>query len=218
MSSSRSKSESPIPNGDVCLVCGIGDSHADNAIIYCERCLVPVHQACYAVGSVPKGDWYCDPCRVFADGFANWKADAPPDDDELGEMDDEGRAAVASVPRCELCPVRGGALKVRVSAVARARRSVWWGCRGWGRGCQCLVAKGLPLQFCPWIPGPPASPIASTQSASLHQSVPSQKGPVHTAILPKLGRHKLRLPSPFPTARRPCHCLLPRPAYGATWS
>ena len=171
MSSSRSKSESPVPNGDVCLVCGIGDSHADNAIIYCERCLVPVHQACYAVGSVPKGDWYCDPCRVFTDGFANWKADAPPDDDELGEMDDEGRAAVASVPRCELCPARGGALKVRVSAVARAReRSVCGGGVAWAVAAMAWSQTACLSQFCPWIPGPPPSHCFDPKRS---QSVPS---------------------------------------------
>ena len=102
----------------VCLVCGIGDSHADNAVIYCDRCLVPVHQACYAVGSVPKGDWFCDPCRMFEDGCANWEGGdlLVECDSELGgelggELGDEERAALASVPRCELCPVRGGALK-----------------------------------------------------------------------------------------------------------
>jgi hypothetical protein len=34
-----------------------------NQIVYCERCDVAVHQACYGIAAVPEGDWLCDPCR-----------------------------------------------------------------------------------------------------------------------------------------------------------
>ena len=41
----------------LCAICGGGDSDksAGNEIVFCERCDVAVHQACYAVDSIPAG-------------------------------------------------------------------------------------------------------------------------------------------------------------------
>jgi len=68
----------------VCSVCLNGDVEESNDIVFCDRCNVAVHQACYGVTSIPSGDWLCAPC----------KADLNPD-----ELD------------CMLCPNHGGPYK-----------------------------------------------------------------------------------------------------------
>ena len=75
---------------DACHVCWNGESYDDNVILYCEKCLVPVHQACYGIKKIPKGDWFCKAC-------VKTKAD--------------GKKKNAKPPACCLCPVPGGALK-----------------------------------------------------------------------------------------------------------
>lgn len=50
-------------------------------MVFCDRCNICVHQACYGILSIPPGPWLCKPCT-------------------LGLR-----------PPCQLCPNQGGALK-----------------------------------------------------------------------------------------------------------
>jgi hypothetical protein len=74
---------------EVCEVCLIGDSEADNQIVFCDgkNCHVTVHQYCYGVEEVPSGNWYCATCAAGLN---------------------------PTTTKCELCPVVGGAMKVAV--------------------------------------------------------------------------------------------------------
>ena len=47
-----------------CEVCANGDSSFINQIIICETCEIAVHQRCFGITVVPKGDWFCAPCAV----------------------------------------------------------------------------------------------------------------------------------------------------------
>ena len=51
---SRSEEEEAL-----CAVCGGGVSVAPNYIVFCERCDVAVHQACYQIEEVPPGARIC---------------------------------------------------------------------------------------------------------------------------------------------------------------
>ncbi|VDD87635.1 unnamed protein product [Enterobius vermicularis] len=66
-----------------CEICGQADYEEDDPIVFCESCMVPVHQSCYGVEVLPKGDWICDVCNEF--DFA---------------------------PVCVFCPFSGGPMKV----------------------------------------------------------------------------------------------------------
>lgn len=57
------------------------DSEEGNEMVFCDRCNICVHQACYGILSIPPGPWLCKPCT-------------------LGLR-----------PPCQLCPNQGGALK-----------------------------------------------------------------------------------------------------------
>lgn len=48
---------------DICAVCLKGESWVDNTIVFCDGCDVAVHQQCYGVRRLPKGEWRCDVCR-----------------------------------------------------------------------------------------------------------------------------------------------------------
>ena len=50
-------------------------------MVFCDRCNICVHQACYGILSIPPGPWLCKPC------------------------------ALGLRPPCQLCPNQGGALK-----------------------------------------------------------------------------------------------------------
>jgi hypothetical protein len=50
----------------LCAVCGDGESKENDAIVFCDRCNVAVHQNCYGIGELPQGDWLCWPCRMYA--------------------------------------------------------------------------------------------------------------------------------------------------------
>jgi hypothetical protein len=39
----------------LCAVCGGGHSEAPNCIVFCDRCDVAVHQACYDLDTLPQG-------------------------------------------------------------------------------------------------------------------------------------------------------------------
>ena len=91
----------------VCEICHSGDSLPENRILFCDgdSCNVTVHQECYGVAQVPKGDWLCATCE------AHIKA---------------GTAA------CALCHRKGGALKSVASdgsdspAKAKRGRAARW--------------------------------------------------------------------------------------------
>ncbi|KAG8057737.1 hypothetical protein GUJ93_ZPchr0002g24613 [Zizania palustris] len=47
-----------------CCVCGISDLEPCNQLIQCTKCYIKVHQACYGVLKVPRGQWFCRPCKT----------------------------------------------------------------------------------------------------------------------------------------------------------
>ncbi|XP_052886576.1 uncharacterized protein LOC108452097 [Gossypium arboreum] len=47
-----------------CCVCGSSNKDEFNCLLECSQCSIRVHQACYGVSKVPKGQWYCRPCRA----------------------------------------------------------------------------------------------------------------------------------------------------------
>lgn len=65
----------------VCDVCRSPEGEDGNEMVFCDKCNVCVHQACYGILKVPSGSWLCRTC------------------------------ALGVQPKCLLCPKRGGALK-----------------------------------------------------------------------------------------------------------
>ncbi|CAL8303618.1 unnamed protein product [Boreogadus saida] len=65
----------------VCEVCHSPDGEDNNEMVFCDKCNICVHQACYGIQKVPEGSWLCRTC------------------------------ALGLSPRCQLCPQRGGAMK-----------------------------------------------------------------------------------------------------------
>ncbi|XP_048343818.1 E3 ubiquitin-protein ligase Jade-2 isoform X2 [Sphaerodactylus townsendi] len=65
----------------VCDVCRSPEGEDGNEMVFCDKCNVCVHQACYGILKVPTGNWLCRTC------------------------------ALGVQPKCLLCPKRGGALK-----------------------------------------------------------------------------------------------------------
>uniref|UniRef100_H9Z6Z0 Protein Jade-2 n=1 Tax=Macaca mulatta TaxID=9544 RepID=H9Z6Z0_MACMU len=65
----------------VCDVCRSPEGEDGNEMVFCDKCNVCVHQACYGILKVPMGSWLCRTC------------------------------ALGVQPKCLLCPKRGGALK-----------------------------------------------------------------------------------------------------------
>ena len=57
------------------------DSEDGNEMVFCDKCDICVHQACYGVQTIPEGSWLCRPC------------------------------ALGIRPQCILCPKTGGAMK-----------------------------------------------------------------------------------------------------------
>jgi PHD-zinc-finger like domain/PHD-finger/Zinc finger, C3HC4 type (RING finger) len=58
---------------DVCHVCFGGDSEPNDSILFCDGCDLAVHQLCYGVPKIPKGDWFCSVCtrnRAVVSGAA----------------------------------------------------------------------------------------------------------------------------------------------------
>ncbi|XP_062326321.1 protein Jade-1 isoform X3 [Osmerus eperlanus] len=65
----------------VCDVCQSPDGEDNNEMVFCDKCNICVHQACYGIQKVPAGSWLCRSC------------------------------ALGLQPRCQLCPREGGAMK-----------------------------------------------------------------------------------------------------------
>ncbi|XP_072351663.1 protein Jade-1 isoform X2 [Scyliorhinus torazame] len=65
----------------VCDVCQSPDGEDDNEMVFCDKCNICVHQACYGILKVPEGSWLCRTC------------------------------ALGVQPKCLLCPRKGGAMK-----------------------------------------------------------------------------------------------------------
>lgn len=47
---------------EVCSICKKPDSKRGNRILFCDGCDMAVHQKCYDIPTVPKGDWFCRNC------------------------------------------------------------------------------------------------------------------------------------------------------------
>ncbi|GMF13393.1 unnamed protein product [Phytophthora lilii] len=73
-----------------CSVCLESESYDDDPIVFCDGCNVAIHQFCYGIRVVPSDKWFCDVCTELQSGGSN---------------------AHTSQPRCQLCPLRGGAFK-----------------------------------------------------------------------------------------------------------
>ena len=54
-------------------------------MVFCDKCNICVHQACYGITSIPSGPWLCRTCNLNI------------------------------TPKCELCPSKGGAMKATKS-------------------------------------------------------------------------------------------------------
>ncbi|XP_068135954.1 protein Jade-1 [Hyperolius riggenbachi] len=65
----------------VCDVCQSPDGEDGNEMVFCDKCNICVHQACYGILKVPDGSWLCRTC------------------------------ALGVQPKCLLCPKKGGAMK-----------------------------------------------------------------------------------------------------------
>uniref|UniRef100_A0A672HAQ4 Jade family PHD finger 3 n=1 Tax=Salarias fasciatus TaxID=181472 RepID=A0A672HAQ4_SALFA len=65
----------------ICDVCRSPDSEEGNDMVFCDKCNICVHQACYGIVKVPIGSWLCRTCVLGID------------------------------PQCLLCPQKGGAMK-----------------------------------------------------------------------------------------------------------
>ncbi|XP_055463880.1 protein Jade-3 [Psammomys obesus] len=65
----------------ICDVCQSPDSEEGNDMVFCDKCNVCVHQACYGILKIPEGSWLCRSC------------------------------VLGIYPQCVLCPKKGGAMK-----------------------------------------------------------------------------------------------------------
>lgn len=93
----------------MCVICGGGDSDDPNRIVFCERCMLAVHQTCYCVPKVPDDDWLCWPCTLLED--QEKQQGLPPSRPERWKrVNGDSDALDPRVP-CALCPVVRGALK-----------------------------------------------------------------------------------------------------------
>eukprot|EP00941_MAST-03F_sp_MAST-3F-sp1_P003536 g3536.t1 len=91
----------------VCSVCFDGESGENNPIVFCDRCDIAIHQACYGVQDIPEGDYFCDACvyvMKMESKLKEKKAKCYGQKQSILER-------VQSTVKCALCPTTGGALK-----------------------------------------------------------------------------------------------------------
>ncbi|CAM0953007.1 unnamed protein product [Alopecurus aequalis] len=55
-----------LSSDDSCCVCGIPYLEPCNQLMECGNCYIKVHRACYGVLKVPRGQWFCRPCKTNA--------------------------------------------------------------------------------------------------------------------------------------------------------
>ncbi|KAJ2901965.1 uncharacterized protein MKZ38_001155 [Zalerion maritima] len=94
-----------------CSICGKPETTKANDILFCDKCDIAVHQKCYGVKTVPKGDWFCRKCsgeepepklptkKTRGNGNDSKKEPADPQPQEEEESDEND---VDSVP-CGIC-------------------------------------------------------------------------------------------------------------------
>ncbi|PMB64714.1 Origin recognition complex subunit 4 [Beauveria bassiana] len=56
------KLDEPINDEIICGICTKPHSNPPNEIILCDNCDFAVHQECYGIPEIPKGDWLCKSC------------------------------------------------------------------------------------------------------------------------------------------------------------
>ncbi|CAM9820978.1 unnamed protein product, partial [Phaeothamnion confervicola] len=115
-----------------CFVCGNGDTPPNDRIVFCERCDIAVHQSCYRVGKIPRGDWFCRPCELLQGTDA--------------EMSTVRTHCISKGPTefgCALCPNRGGAM-VPMAAPAAAAPAAGGPLARWCHAV-CALWQGLAL-------------------------------------------------------------------------
>ena len=47
-----------------CSICGDAECYPENSIVFCDGCDIAVHQDCYGVPFIPKGQWLCRCCLL----------------------------------------------------------------------------------------------------------------------------------------------------------
>ncbi|KAF8855294.1 hypothetical protein BDZ45DRAFT_655569 [Acephala macrosclerotiorum] len=57
------ENDSEDSDDEACAICGGLNSTKKNQIIFCDGCDFMVHQKCYDIREVPKGDWFCRKCQ-----------------------------------------------------------------------------------------------------------------------------------------------------------
>lgn len=109
----------------VCDICGDGESSGENRIIFCDSCDVSVHQHCYGVDIVPKGDYFCRACEFFkkhkSPSVPTDEGDGNPGHQQTSSQIKNGQNICIPVANgseriraqppivCELCPKKSGA-------------------------------------------------------------------------------------------------------------
>lgn len=77
---------------EVCAVCSKPDSRSGNQIIFCDNCDLAVHQKCYGVARIPRGDWFCKDCATKEQSKTSQKPSA------------KGTSKSAPTPAAEVAP------------------------------------------------------------------------------------------------------------------
>lgn len=82
-----------------CGVCWAHDSLENDPIVCCDVCGVAVHRTCYRLAVVPKGNWYCIPCKLY-----------------MASHNIESNLLPTREIECEACCLKGGAMVPTIGA------------------------------------------------------------------------------------------------------